>query len=395
MTAAPDEYDKLRQLSEVAEALMLADSYEAIGTVSVEYIHETFGMAAGFWKYNTQSTELEPVVQNQQSEALVPTQPAFQPGESLACDLFSAAEIEVFGNVREQEGAYNPESPFRSEAFVPISTYGLLIVGDKKKDQISKIDTEILDLLANILISTIERIHQEESFRVSQDVYERIFRHNIRNRVNIIRGFAQQIQDEAINETVAGHIDRIIEASHELQQTAESVETLQRVIQSPQERRAVEITAVIEEICLEFEHEYETTIDCDFSEPLVARCHVQIADAIEELVENALLHNDLTETTVSIQISLQEGFVHIEISDTGSGIPVMELQALRKQRETALQHGSGLGLWVSDRIVHHSGGSLAFETDDGTTATIVLPEDKTDEESEQSHPVRPPIYPPL
>jgi len=41
--------------------------------------------------------------------------------------------------------------------------------------------------------------------------------------------------------------------------------------------------------------------------------------------------------------------------------------------ETALEHGSGIGLWIVTWCVRTLGGDLEFETTEGTTATVRLP----------------------
>lgn len=64
----------------------------------------------------------------------------------------------------------------------------------------------------------------------------------------------------------------------------------------------------------------------------------------------------------------------IEVHDDGPDIPEMELDVLTADRETALEHGSGLGLWFIEWGVGSLGGSIDFEiTSEGTTAHLRLP----------------------
>jgi len=64
----------------------------------------------------------------------------------------------------------------------------------------------------------------------------------------------------------------------------------------------------------------------------------------------------------------------LSISDNGPGIPEAELAVRERGEETALQHGSGIGLWVVEWVISRSAGTLAFETDaDGTDVTVWLP----------------------
>jgi hypothetical protein len=46
---------------------------------------------------------------------------------------------------------------------------------------------------------------------------------------------------------------------------------------------------------------------------------------------------------------------------------------LEALEETALEHGSGLGLWLVKWGVGALGGTVTFDTTDGTTVTLALP----------------------
>ena len=51
----------------------------------------------------------------------------------------------------------------------------------------------------------------------------------------------------------------------------------------------------------------------------------------------------------------------------------VELDALRANRETPLEHASGLGLWLTSWIVDFADGDVTYAVDDGTTVTLELP----------------------
>jgi signal transduction histidine kinase len=65
----------------------------------------------------------------------------------------------------------------------------------------------------------------------------------------------------------------------------------------------------------------------------------------------------------------------LTVADDGPGIPDHEVTAVESGRETALEHGSGLGLWV----VEWGAAALGAEVDyadrepRGTTVTVRIP----------------------
>jgi len=50
---------------------------------------------------------------------------------------------------------------------------------------------------------------------------------------------------------------------------------------------------------------------------------------------------------------------------------------LERGRETDLNHGSGIGLWLVRWTATTLEGDLDFDTSDGTTVTVRLPRERT------------------
>ncbi len=69
--------------------------------------------------------------------------------------------------------------------------------------------------------------------------------------------------------------------------------------------------------------------------------------------------------------------VKIAIADHGPGISKKELRRLFEPFYTTRQTGSGLGLYLSRRIIEEMGGSIRLESREatGTTAVIELPKE--------------------
>lgn len=96
-----------------------------------------------------------------------------------------------------------------------------------------------------------------------------------------------------------------------------------------------------------------------------------LAVVLRSPLENAVTHG---ESRVTVSVDSTESGCTIEICDDGPGIPAAELNSLAAGRETALQHGRGLGLWELKWGVDKLDGCLSFDTDDGTAVTIQLPD---------------------
>ncbi|KPN32162.1 sensory histidine kinase AtoS [Halolamina pelagica] len=98
--------------------------------------------------------------------------------------------------------------------------------------------------------------------------------------------------------------------------------------------------------------------------------------AIAELLTNAVKHNPGSTPHVDVTVRDDDGWIEIGITDDGPGIEEMEQRVVTTGSETALEHGSGLGLWLVNWIVTQYGGSFKISSrdgGDGTAATVRLP----------------------
>lgn len=104
--------------------------------------------------------------------------------------------------------------------------------------------------------------------------------------------------------------------------------------------------------------------------------------AIENIVSNALKYSpDSSTVTVRLTVDYDNSTVRIAISDRGIGIKESDLHMLfqrfsRVSNELTNQtHGSGIGLYISHKLVQLHGGSIEVSSvkGKGSTFTIVLP----------------------
>ncbi len=77
--------------------------------------------------------------------------------------------------------------------------------------------------------------------------------------------------------------------------------------------------------------------------------------------------------TVDCRSRTGGGYV-LSVDDDGPGLPESERAALEIDRETQLEHATGLGLWKLRWAVDTLEGSLAVSTDDGTTVSVTVPD---------------------
>lgn len=98
---------------------------------------------------------------------------------------------------------------------------------------------------------------------------------------------------------------------------------------------------------------------------------------IENLLRNSLDAMDEGVGQITAELSEDQHYTHINISDTGKGIPVKDQKTIFEPGFTTKTRGWGLGLSLAKRIIvdYHSGKLFVKRSviNEGTTFTISLP----------------------
>lgn len=108
----------------------------------------------------------------------------------------------------------------------------------------------------------------------------------------------------------------------------------------------------------------------------VSADRVRLEQVLLNLIVNAM--ESMPEGgTLTISMSVQEGFAKIEVADTGCGIPVNLQDKILDPYFTTKSSGTGLGLALCDKIMRQHLGSIDFRTSqEGTTFRLLLPPDQ-------------------
>jgi signal transduction histidine kinase len=116
----------------------------------------------------------------------------------------------------------------------------------------------------------------------------------------------------------------------------------------------------------------ESSIDLtvDVAGPVVVPCSVGVFTSIvQNLVRNAIKYmGTSTERRITVRLQRIDGLAHVEVADTGPGIP-LELQPrifdpfVRGAHDGV--HGNGLGLATIKRLVESHRGQVGFTSSPG------------------------------
>lgn len=201
----------------------------------------------------------------------------------------------------------------------------------------------------------------------------RVLRHNLRNDMSKVMGFANLI-NTGETESPRAMAGRIAGVADDLVSLSEHAQTLEANARIEREPRRLDPTTMLARIVASHREAHPAaSIDVTLTTDRDICAGAELEDALSEAMTNAITHNPVAEPGVSVTVSDVDEWIDIEIADDGPGIDPMEADVVAAGSETPLEHGSGLGLWLINWIVTRYGGAFEIDGDDGTTATIRLP----------------------
>jgi PAS domain S-box-containing protein len=206
-------------------------------------------------------------------------------------------------------------------------------------------------------------------------VLNRVLRHNLRNDMTVVGGYADMLAAE-YDGTVAEAGETIAETAEELVTLSEKARTLERVVDDPGDPEAHDPRAVVEAVVDRVRGQYpgaEVTVRTTAASvpPVVGTDRLE--RALFEVVENAAQHAGSAPTVrVVVDTDTDADWVTIRVVDDGPGLASNERAVLDGRSETPLEHGTGLGLWLANWIVTGLGGELEVVDPDGEGMTLEI-----------------------
>ncbi|MFB6086009.1 MAG: sensor histidine kinase [Halodesulfurarchaeum sp.] len=203
-------------------------------------------------------------------------------------------------------------------------------------------------------------------------VFMRVLRHNFRNEMNVILG-ELGLAERLSPEEAARHVRKASRQGRDLMKTVEKQRYLVGIVTDPKAPQVQSLSEVIEK-AVETTRENHPGADVSVSDSPACsiRAHPQIDRAIVELLENAIVHSTETRPRAVIEIDRGTDRVVLSIHDSGARIPMEEMAILSTESDpTQLEHGSGLGLWIVDRLIDQSGGSFDVKSDEEKNEVVL------------------------
>jgi PAS domain S-box-containing protein len=213
-----------------------------------------------------------------------------------------------------------------------------------------------------------ERKRTEQLIRL----LNRVLRHNLRNDMTALLGWAGLEQEAAEYDTG----ERIRRIAEDLVTMSERARELERFARSDRDPGRLDPEWLLGNVAEAKREAYPgATVAVQVRTDRGICAGPELEQAVAELVENAIVHDASEEPRVEIAVGDDGAWIELTVADDGPGIDEMEADVIASGNETALQHSSGLGLWLVNWIVTRYGGSFQIDGIDGegSVATVRLP----------------------
>lgn len=216
-----------------------------------------------------------------------------------------------------------------------------------------------------------DKVQQERHL----DVIHRVFRHNLRNDLNILMGMASQIANKTDKPDVRKAATKINHTASNLSRLSDEAKTIRQVLDEANHMRPIELQPLSQLAIKDCKRQFETSeITVDIPAGIKVHADEKLRIALQSLLDNAIRHNDNANSQAHLFTTVQNSeTIEIAVADNGPGIPDIEQQIITEDaRITSLNHGSGLGLWLVKWIVETYNGSIDITTPNGVGSVVHL-----------------------
>jgi two-component system nitrogen regulation sensor histidine kinase NtrY len=232
-----------------------------------------------------------------------------------------------------------------------------------------------------------ERLVQAERVAAWRELARRLA-HELKNPLFPLQTTVENLQ-RARQQEMNGQFDEVFRESTGI--LLSEIDNLKKIIgrfsdfsKMPQpELAATNVNDIVRNTAKLFESQFSAVgrppitseLHLDDAVPPIQADSTLLRRAVENLVLNAM---DAMPGggVLMMRTKPQEGGVHVEVSDTGTGLTTEECDRLFTPYYTTKQHGTGLGLAIVQSVISDHGGRISVESEQGvgTSFHIFLPQ---------------------
>jgi PAS domain S-box-containing protein len=222
-------------------------------------------------------------------------------------------------------------------------------------------------------VSVVRDITQRKEREQYLQVLNRVLRHNLRNDLTVVIGYAELLSERLDDDDLVVAADRLRETATGLARTSEKTRTIQYALDRDGDLEPIDVAEIVDDAVDAFDAA-DATLSVSTADSCRAWADPGLQAVVDNLLENAVHHTE-SEPTVEVSVTRDGEAVHLSVADDGPGIPPAEIDVVTGETDiTQLTHSSGLGLWLVRWMIDSYGGDISFAESaiDGSRVEITL-----------------------
>ncbi len=207
-------------------------------------------------------------------------------------------------------------------------------------------------------------------------VLNRVVRHNLRNDMNAVIGYADLAETAGDGTRAEEYLDEVAAVADDLVDLGKKAHDFEQTVARETTARPADVRKTVEDV-LDRLDTGSATVTVDVPEDLTVVTDGAVLElVVHEAIENAVEHGGGAPTVEVSARDTGDG-VRVVVDDDGPGLPAQERRTVAAGEEIPLEHGSGLGLWIVAWGTQWLGGELHLDCQGGTTLTVDAPDHPT------------------
>jgi len=211
--------------------------------------------------------------------------------------------------------------------------------------------------VTGVVIDITRRKQVEEDLRRKNEQFSllnRIVRHDIRNDMTVITGWADLLRADLPAE-YDDKLDRIHRASQHTSELTEDVRDVMELLEGDDEFDLHPVslkhvlTDEVERVRTSFD---QVEVRVEEIPDVQVQANAMLSSVFGNLLNNAVQHNDAETVRITIEAEHTDGTVRVRIADNGPGIPEQQrVEIFEKDTKGLESEGTGLGLYLVETLV--------------------------------------------
>lgn len=206
----------------------------------------------------------------------------------------------------------------------------------------------------------------------ANSVLGRVIQHNLRNDLTVVLGHLDELERE-VPADVDDRVDELEAKVEDVLSTAEKARQIDVALDAAdREKRPVDVVAPIRRRLDDVEQTRpDATVDRDLPARAVVVGDWFVGTAFDNVVENVVVHSDGA-PELRVTVEREAGAVVVRFVDDCPPIPENERAVFTGERETPLDHSTGVGLWLVRLVMESYGGDVrhAYDEDGGNIVEL-------------------------